>query len=376
MINNSGYLDNSPYRYNPYNIIPSDIITMDNVSQPLIAVNNRKAYYLPANSGKYRFKGKNTLELPVYQSGGNSQLEQEKSLLRQKGFFIGEQTAPNVPDLSVNNNVLKNAILPKPLQDLIKTTTTNNSKPYNNGNNIKDISLSFLNTIAPIQQTLLGLSRRKDFNDQLKETQSQLSDPNYNPTAQYVENDYGTKINPLYEEGGELDYLDFLYEEDNDDDNKKVNDKISENEEVIESDDINERLDKLNQMAIDVANDDYRIQHQQSEYNDTEEPFDYIRKIRNDSQRYFGKIESNRKYGKDTLNTALSFRDYAMQQGLSKEEASGLIGNAYAESDFRPTLLGTADNKGSVGLFQPHSERLTALKKYAASQGKDWRDPY
>lgn len=68
-----GYKDNSPYRYNPYNIIntPRGLITMDGVSTPLIAVSELgERKYLPPNSGLHRFKGKKILEIPVMQNGG------------------------------------------------------------------------------------------------------------------------------------------------------------------------------------------------------------------------------------------------------------------------------------------------------------------
>lgn len=81
-----GYKDNSPYRYNPFNIIntPKGLITMDGVSTPLIAfseLGERK--YLPPNSGLHKFKGKKILEIPVMQDGGNADFNR---LLQQFGL--------------------------------------------------------------------------------------------------------------------------------------------------------------------------------------------------------------------------------------------------------------------------------------------------
>ena len=65
-----GYRDDSPYKYNPYNVINSGTISMDNVSTPLLAINNNQVHYLAPNSGTYKFKGKKTLEIPLMQLAG------------------------------------------------------------------------------------------------------------------------------------------------------------------------------------------------------------------------------------------------------------------------------------------------------------------
>lgn len=71
---NLGYLDNSPYRYNPYNIIntPNGLITMNGVSTPLMAFSELgESKYMPPNSGLHKFGGNRILEIPVAQNGGN-----------------------------------------------------------------------------------------------------------------------------------------------------------------------------------------------------------------------------------------------------------------------------------------------------------------
>lgn len=73
-INKLGYLDNSPYRYNPYNIIntPNGLITMNGVSTPLMAFSELgESKYMPPNSGLHKFGGNRILEIPVAQNGGN-----------------------------------------------------------------------------------------------------------------------------------------------------------------------------------------------------------------------------------------------------------------------------------------------------------------
>lgn len=71
-------------------------------------------------------------------------------------------------------------------------------------------------------------------------------------------------------------------------------------------------------------------------------------------------------------------KDYAYQfylnKGLAPKDAAAIVGNLYAESGFDTTVKGTADDKGSVGIAQWHSERKRGLYNFAKSQGKDWSD--
>jgi len=71
-----GYKDNSPYRSLPFQTINSNSITMDGVSQPLLAIaDNGERRVLQPNSGLHNFKGANSvLEVPMgrYQDGGST----------------------------------------------------------------------------------------------------------------------------------------------------------------------------------------------------------------------------------------------------------------------------------------------------------------
>lgn len=71
-------------------------------------------------------------------------------------------------------------------------------------------------------------------------------------------------------------------------------------------------------------------------------------------------------------------KDYAYQfylnKGLSSKDAAAIVGNLYAESGLDTTVKGTADDRGSVGIAQWHSERKRGLYNFARSQGKDWGD--
>ena len=58
--------------------------------------------------------------------------------------------------------------------------------------------------------------------------------------------------------------------------------------------------------------------------------------------------------------------------GLTAEAACGIIGNIFQESGFNPTIVNK--KSGATGLCQWLGDRLTNLKKYASSLGKDWSD--
>ncbi len=63
--------------------------------------------------------------------------------------------------------------------------------------------------------------------------------------------------------------------------------------------------------------------------------------------------------------------EYFISQGWSPEQSVGITGNLIHESNLNTTILGTADDKGSQGLAQWHSGRLSTLKK---KYGKSWTD--
>ena len=64
--------------------------------------------------------------------------------------------------------------------------------------------------------------------------------------------------------------------------------------------------------------------------------------------------------------------DFFSNKGLSDVAIAGILANISRESSFDPTNVNSSS--GASGLFQWLGERLTALKNYAASKGKDWTD--
>lgn len=75
VVNTTGYLPNTPTSSNPFNIIPSNVITMDGVPHDVLGIpNNGNPKLMKANNKKkYKFKGADYVtEIPVFQYGGNN----------------------------------------------------------------------------------------------------------------------------------------------------------------------------------------------------------------------------------------------------------------------------------------------------------------
>lgn len=74
-----------------------------------------------------------------------------------------------------------------------------------------------------------------------------------------------------------------------------------------------------------------------------------------------------------TAARATTAMQFFASRGYTKEQAAGIVGNLIAESNLRPSGA-VGDNGTAFGIAQWRGERLTRLKRYAASQGKDWQD--
>ena len=64
--------------------------------------------------------------------------------------------------------------------------------------------------------------------------------------------------------------------------------------------------------------------------------------------------------------------NYLVSKGLTPVAAAGIVGNLVAESGLDTRIKGTADDKGSVGIAQWHSERKEGLMNFAKNQGKNY----
>jgi hypothetical protein len=91
-ISYSGYLPDSPDRFNDYNIIPSDLITMENVPHDILAYpDNGQPKLMKANSGLHKFTGaKSVTEVPIKQMGGVADPRHPSDQLKQDwNSFVG-----------------------------------------------------------------------------------------------------------------------------------------------------------------------------------------------------------------------------------------------------------------------------------------------
>ena len=66
-----GYLPNSPDRNNPYNIIPSNQITMEGVPFPILGIDDLGNQQMMYPGMNYTFPGNEVFELPIKQTGGS-----------------------------------------------------------------------------------------------------------------------------------------------------------------------------------------------------------------------------------------------------------------------------------------------------------------
>lgn len=83
IVNNSGYTDGSQTANNPMNIIPTNFITTQNMSQPI----NANGVQLEPNSGNYLFPTQSVVESQIYQEGKSYDLsEDEMKKLRDLGY--------------------------------------------------------------------------------------------------------------------------------------------------------------------------------------------------------------------------------------------------------------------------------------------------
>jgi len=65
--------------------------------------------------------------------------------------------------------------------------------------------------------------------------------------------------------------------------------------------------------------------------------------------------------------------DFFIQKGYQPHQAAGIVGNLLAESGLNPTVK-PGDNGTAFGVAQWRGDRFAGLQKFAASQGRDWRD--
>ena len=68
-----GYKADSPDRFNPFNVINSGNITMENVPHPVLGIDDQGNQQIMTPGNNYQFPGDKVFELPIAQSGKNIQ---------------------------------------------------------------------------------------------------------------------------------------------------------------------------------------------------------------------------------------------------------------------------------------------------------------
>lgn len=123
-ITNTGYLNDSPDRNNPYNIIPSNNITMNNVSRDLLAIPNvGNPQIMPANSGKYKFpNATHVTEIPLAKNGGSFSIGSHVGWNSEAGHVTGTITKKHTKPFKVNGYT-KHASKEKPVYEIKSSKT-------------------------------------------------------------------------------------------------------------------------------------------------------------------------------------------------------------------------------------------------------------
>lgn len=100
-----GYKANSPDRNNPYNVIPSGNITMDNVPHPVKGIDDQGNQQMMYPGYNYQFPGDMVTEYPVRQAGGSLTLEDVRrpnpvKKAPRTSEFTQQDINPQFPELS------------------------------------------------------------------------------------------------------------------------------------------------------------------------------------------------------------------------------------------------------------------------------------
>jgi len=86
----SGYKNDSPDRYNDYNVIMSGVITMDKVDHPVVAMDDRGSIKVMMPGSKHSFGGELVIEVPLRNDELNFMSQDDiMQLVRSKAKEVG-----------------------------------------------------------------------------------------------------------------------------------------------------------------------------------------------------------------------------------------------------------------------------------------------
>ena len=234
---------------------------------------------------------------------------------------------------------------------------------------------SGLNTILAANGLLRWASNNKEESRKYQNYLDQLNDNNFNPTYSNMGKDYGYDEFRMLRNGGKLkkyqDGGDDSYDEDNEVisllfDNKEES-SSSEKDKITESDINNQRrlLEKERKKLIE-----------QQEELENDALINEIISQQSRKSNYYGEGEvQGGNFPSSSLEKAQVYKNYLIENhGLSNEQASGFLGNLYAESSLNPSI--TNPTSGAFGLAQWLGSRKKSLLKFAKDNGKDVNDPF
>jgi hypothetical protein len=209
-MNTTGYLKDSPHRFNKQNIIPGEDITMDNVSIPLLLRPNKgKSRIVMPNSGEYKFPGADFVtETPLasYQTGSPecpkgyqwNEFIQQCEPADQSGFDMlsFKTNQPLNPQTSTNIQGIDNSNVTNQNQLQIKRQFGTPNIPAITSANLLGFGLAtFANNMEQ--------GRQKAF------IMKNMNNPLFNGSYSNAQNDYGVdpyeqtgQLRPTYQQGG------------------------------------------------------------------------------------------------------------------------------------------------------------------------------
>jgi len=218
-VNTTGYLNDSPHKNNPFNIIKSKVITMNNVDIPLILRPNKgKSIIAMPNSGEYSFpKADYVFEKPLFQKGGVNDGCPDGfvwSVADQQCLPIDQSQASNFS--GNRNSFITNQINPTGNVDFKQQT--DKALVENQNPKLKRI-FGTPNIPAITASNLLGYGLATFANNMEQGRQKafmmkQMNNPLFNGSYSNAQNDYGVdpyeqtgQLRPQFQKGGVRDYL-------------------------------------------------------------------------------------------------------------------------------------------------------------------------
>ena len=139
-VTNTGYLDSSPDKNNDFNVIPSNQITMEGVSQNIFGIDNLGNIKIMTPGNNYTFPGSQVLEIPMAQKG---KLTKTSNIIEPINFVDLVNNLSKVPFIPLKDSDIH-------IEDNRSIRATS-GKPINPNKDLKTGKYSKNRTIQTIQ---------------------------------------------------------------------------------------------------------------------------------------------------------------------------------------------------------------------------------